>query len=66
MVLTLITHKESSEVEIFAFFLNFNFNFKIVSMHLVAKKTLQKEISYTLNHVNDVVNYRVCAHNPTS
>ena len=29
-------------------------------MHLV-EKTLQKEISYTSNHVNDVVNYQdVC------
>ena len=69
MVLTwlLITHKESSEVEIFAFYFLLSFQFQnCINASCGKKKTLEKEISYTLNHVNDVVNYRVCALNPTS
>ena len=66
MVLALSTHKESSEVEILAFYFLLYFQFQNCINASCGKKRLPKEISYTLNHVNDVVNYWVRAHNPTS
>ena len=60
MELTLITHKESSEMENFAFyFLLTNFNFKIVSLNLVAKNGAQRKLRTLWNHANVVVNLKI-------
>ena len=45
MILTLITTRNHAEVETFAFYILLtNFNFKIVSLNLVAKNGAQRKL----------------------